>query len=81
MKSYGLYVVGFSSGLDVGFIEGFMVLEKQKQTCIENNLHARRGMHNITEQSVRRQRSKILPHTLLRVKRIKCIIAKLTGCR
>ena len=44
MKSYGVYVVGFSSGLDVGFNEGFdvgyRVLEKRKQTCIESNPHA-----------------------------------------
>ena len=70
MKSYGLDVGGISSGLDVGFDVGYRVLEKQKQTCIERNPHASRGMHNITEQSVRRQRTKVLHQMLLHAQKL-----------
>ena len=52
MKSYGLGVVGFSSGLDVGFDVGYVVLDKQKQTCIESNSHASRrdAQHHRTKR-------------------------------
>ena len=60
MKSYGLYVVGFSSGLDVGFDVGYVVLEKQKQSCIESNPHAsgRDAQHHRTK----RQKTKEILH-------------------
>ena len=81
MKSYGLYVVGFSSGLDVGFDVGYVVLEKQEQSCIESDPHAsgRDAQHHRTKRQ--KTKDKIVTHTLLRVKRTKCIIKKLTGCQ
>ena len=49
-------MVGFSSGLDVEFDVRYVVLEKQKQTCIEcnSNVSRRDAQHHRTK----RQRTK-----------------------
>ena len=85
MKSYGLDVVGFLSGLDVefivGFVVGYRVLEKQKQTCIESNPHASRrdARHRITKRQ--KTKNKNLASSAALCEETKCIIGKLTGCR